>query len=100
VEAGGSELSGREIDDWLDSSILARVYLPTLNSLLLTEDREIRQIDKLRMLCAGRLYMLEHGREPKRLKELVGKYIDRLPDEYAKADAARDAMEAASGKQE
>jgi hypothetical protein len=100
VEAGGSELSGRQIDDSLDSSILARVYLPTLNSLLLTEGREVRQIDKLRMLCAGRLYMLEHGREPKRLKELVGKYIDRLPDEYAKTDEACDAIEAAIEKQE
>lgn len=94
VSAGGPELSGGELNKWLDSSLLARVHLPALFRMLSMESLEVQLIENLRMSCAMRLYKLENGRDPKRLKELVGRYIDRLPEEYAEIEVAIDAREA------
>jgi hypothetical protein len=91
----GPELPPEPLNRWLESSIIARVHLPPAAAVLDTGEAQTRLIEGLRLSLATELYRREVGRRPRRIKELVGRYIDRLPEEYAKVEAELDAKEAA-----
>jgi hypothetical protein len=92
------ELPPDRLGEWLDSSLIARVHMPPLASLVYAGWYDAKLIGDLRMSLANRLYRLENGRPPNRMRDLVGRYIDRLPDDYAKRDEMLDAKDAAMAK--
>lgn len=83
---GVRSLGPSELGPWLESSVFARMYLPAMTSLQGALDGDRQTLATLELALALALYEREHGGPPKTLGELVGPYLERLPDGYEGLD--------------
>jgi hypothetical protein len=75
-----------EVDSWSRSAMVAGVYLPPLASVQSVLDRDLRAASALELSLASRLYEREHGAPPRAIRDLVGPYLDRVPEGYEALD--------------
>ncbi len=75
-------MSLKAIDDWLATADLARILLPGTTPLIGILDSDRSVVGALTVQIAETLHEREHGAPPKSLGELVGPYLDRLPEGY------------------
>ncbi|MBX6313234.1 MAG: hypothetical protein IRY99_10025 [Isosphaeraceae bacterium] len=73
----------------LQSSHLFRAVFPAFGSLVRAFDRDRATRAGLVIRLATELYQREHGRPPDSPEDLVGTYLERLPDGYAGADTPK-----------
>jgi hypothetical protein len=84
--ASARSLSPTEFDDWMQSSLIARIYLPAIGPLQSAFERDRRTLAAIEIALASQLYEREHGEAPKTLGVLVGPYLDRVPEGYEGLD--------------
>lgn len=80
-------MSGRELGNRVAGSVLARRYLASLGGFIKGLDRERAYRGSLLVGLADQLYTRERGSPPRRFADLVGPYLDRLPDGHGDDDA-------------
>jgi hypothetical protein len=76
------------VERWFESATLARLFLPALSHAFTAMDRDRRVMGSLEVALAEQLYRREHGTYPRSLGQLVGRFLDRLPEGYAADDGA------------
>jgi hypothetical protein len=64
------------------------MVLPAVHNAMKAVDRERRLWGSLEVTLAEQLYRREHGSAPRTLGELVGPFLDRLPEGYSASDEA------------
>jgi hypothetical protein len=90
---GPGGLPAAELVRLIGSSLLAKELLTSFDPILRALDRDRGQRAALVIALAERLYTLERGKPPASPDDLVGPYLDRLPDGYVRpaSDKADDA---------
>jgi hypothetical protein len=79
-------MSPAELDAWFRSAMVAGIYLPSIANLQSVLDRDVRAVSALELSLASKLYEREHGAPPKAIRDLVGPYLDRVPEGYEALD--------------
>ena len=79
---GPGGMPARELVRLIESSPLCKDFLPSLGAFGQALDRDRAQRAGLVMTLAGRLYELERGKPPGSPDDLIGTYLDRLPEGY------------------
>jgi hypothetical protein len=67
---------------------MVRTILPDIEAVQSYSDSRHRRLDRTLVHLAEQLYRREHGDGPRSLGDLIGPYLDRLPDGYAPDDPA------------
>ncbi len=75
-----------ELDAWLESSVFVRIYRPFIRGLQGAFDGDRQKLATLQLALALALYEWEHGGPPKKLEELVGPYLEQLPEGYREVE--------------
>jgi hypothetical protein len=78
-----AELSPEELALWLASTTMARNFLPAVQHAYKSVDRDRRYWGALEVTLAEQLYRREYGAGPRTLGELVGPFLDRLPEGFS-----------------
>jgi hypothetical protein len=84
---GHHPISAEDLARWMRSSLYAIYVFPSLPIVVSISDQERTSQGVLIVTLAEELYRREHGGAvPKSPRDLVGPYLDRLPDGYLNAD--------------
>jgi hypothetical protein len=86
TESASAGLSPEALERWCRSTSLVGLYLPAVPNVIPAMDRERRTFAALKLTLAEQLYRREHGGYPHNLGELVGPYLDQLPDGFSAGD--------------
>ena len=67
--------------DWFRSTLLERIWHPQFTLPELTRFERVNQ-SRLIVNLAKTLYRKERGKLPDKLEDLIGEYLDRIPEGY------------------
>jgi hypothetical protein len=73
------------LSDWLVTSRLQNIGLPNYDSHNQWREKEQAIIDAVIMRLATELYIRDHGKRPYSDRELIGPYLERLPEGHPEA---------------
>jgi hypothetical protein len=81
-------LSPEAVERWFRSTTLAYEFLPAVMNAQKAVDRDRRHWGSIEVALAEQLHRREHGVPPRALGELVGPFLERLPEGYSPTDQA------------
>lgn len=79
-------LSSAALQRWNETTLFAKQFLPAFANYGQALDAERGLFAGLKVHLAEQLYLREHGKAPQKLGDLVGPYLERLPDGYDDSD--------------
>ena len=78
--ASARALAPAELARWWDSTLYARRFTPSIQSLFASEARDLANRSGILLALANERYWRDHGANPDRPEDLIGPYLKALPE--------------------